>query len=189
MGLTGREKECLDKLDIRIGGGLSEFMTNCRKLEPVGSKFLFVGLGGKGCKTVAAIKKEVYQKVKCPEGKKRPENFEYLAIDSDGELLRHLCQKDFGETELSMEYVDMETCNLYDPQSAMYLASEKKHLLPEYITSWLNPAINGNCGEMAQAVSGRLGAICCLEGPALQGYNTLLRINWKNSISRLKMQQ
>ena len=58
MALTIKEKEKLDQLDFATGGGFSDFLTSKKKLAPTGSKILFVGLGGKGCKTVASIKTE-----------------------------------------------------------------------------------------------------------------------------------
>ena len=87
MALTIKEKEKLEQLDIATGGGSSDFLTSKKKLAPTGSKILFVGLGGKGCKTVASIKTEVYKRIQCPEGKQRPDNFEYLAIDTDGDTI------------------------------------------------------------------------------------------------------
>lgn len=142
MALTAKQKERLDKLDFGTGGGFSDFMTDRKKLEPAGSKFLFVGLGGKGSKTVASIKTEVYKKIKCPESKKQPENFEYLAIDTAKDDLEHLCQGGFGQVGLSADPADSETCQLFDDSAAERLEPEKRYLIPEYVTSWLNPTIN-----------------------------------------------
>lgn len=142
MALTGKQKERLDKLDFGKGGGFSDFISDRKKLEPAGSKFLFVGLGGKGSKTVASIKTEVYKKIKCPEGKMHPENFEYLVIDTDSENLEKLCRTGIGEIGLSAEPADSETCQLYDDSAAKKLKPGQRNLIPNYITSWLSPTMN-----------------------------------------------
>ena len=99
MALTAEEKKRLDKLGFANGGGYSDFLTGVQKQNPSTDKFLFIGLGGKGCSTVAHLKTEVYKKIKCPTNKIKPDNFEYLAIDTDDNSLRQLCQGGLGEVD------------------------------------------------------------------------------------------
>lgn len=142
MALTKGQKDRLDKLDFAKGGGFSDFLTERKKLESAGSKFLFVGLGGKGCNTVAGIKTNVYKKINCPEGKTHPDNFEYLAVDTDVETLEFLCRGGFGEIGLNADPNDNEVCQLYDGNAAKKLKPGNRRLIPSYITSWLNPTMN-----------------------------------------------
>ena len=137
MALTSKEKEKLDQLDFATGGGFSDFLTGKKKLEPTGSKILFVGLGGKGCKTVAAIKTEVYKRIQCPTGKQRPDNFEYLAIDTDKGTLGSLEKGGAGQVGLSNATDDLETCQLFDAVAAEKL--KKKGELAGNIKTWINP--------------------------------------------------
>lgn len=141
MPLTERQKKRLDKLDFGMGGGFSDFMTDRPKLRPSGSRFLFVGLGGKGCDTVAGIKTDVYKRFQHPEGKTHPENFEFLAVDTDLEHLKDLCRGGFGEVGLSNSAADSEICQLFDDQAAQRLRAGRRDI-PDYITSWLSPAMN-----------------------------------------------
>lgn len=140
MALTSKEKEKLDQLDFTTGGGFSDFLTDKKKLEPTGSKILFVGLGGKGCNTVAAIKTEVYKRIQCSEDKQRPGNFEYLAIDTDSNTLSQVAKGGGGQIGLSNAPEDMETCQLYDDTAAGKLKAPEK--LPENIKTWINPLMN-----------------------------------------------
>ena len=73
MALTAEEKKRLDKLGFANGGGYSDFLTGVQKQNPSTDKFLFIGLGGKGCSTVAHLKTEVYKKIKCPTNKIKPD--------------------------------------------------------------------------------------------------------------------
>lgn len=142
MALNADEKKRLDKLDFAMGGGFSDFITDRQKLNPSNSKFLFIGLGGKGSKTVAGIKTEVYKKIKCNEKKKRPDNFEYLVIDTDMESMEHLVKGGFGEVGLSDDPTDFEACQLYDAKAAKLLKPGNRKLIPNYISEWLSPTMN-----------------------------------------------
>lgn len=142
MALSAKEKERLDKMSFASGGGFEDFMTGRRKATPAGSKFLFIGLGGKGSKTVAGIKTAVYKKIDCPKDKKKPDNFEYLIIDTDRNSIDQLVKAGYGEVGLSEAPQDMETCQLYDSVAAKKLKPENRHLLPANIKEWINPMIN-----------------------------------------------
>ncbi len=142
MALTAKNKERIDRLDFAKGGGFSDFITDRRKLVAAESKFLFVGLGGKGSATVAGIKTGVYQKILCDENLKRPENFEYLAIDSDTDNIENLVRGTFGEVGLSGSPADAETCQLYDQTAAERLSPSKRHEIQAHITEWLHPTMN-----------------------------------------------
>lgn len=142
MALNSKEKERIDKLDFAKGGGFSDFITDRKKLKPVDSRFLFVGLGGKGSSTVASLKTAVYQKLLCNEKAKRPENFEYLVLDTDKGNLEKLEQGSFGEVGLSASPEDAETCQLYDSTAAERLSPAKRSQIPASITQWLHPSMN-----------------------------------------------
>lgn len=142
MGLTLKQQERIEKLDFSKGGGFSDFITNQQKLEPANSKFLFVGLGGKGSSVVSSIKTGVYKKIKCNPKKNRPDNFEYLVIDTEVANIEKLQQPSFGEIGLSARAEDMETCVLNDKSFAAMLAPGMKKNLPENVKEWINPNMN-----------------------------------------------
>ncbi|MDE6434854.1 MAG: tubulin-like doman-containing protein [Lachnospiraceae bacterium] len=151
MALEKIQKDRLDKLDFGKGGGFSGFITNRTKLEPSDSKFLFIGLGGKGSSVVAGIKTEVYKKIQCPMDAFRPDSFEYLVVDTDKDNLEKLTQGGFGEIGLSAAPQDSESCQLYDGNAAKIL--EMKHNLPENIREWISPTLNAKLtGNGAKAV-------------------------------------
>ena len=54
MPLNAEQKKRMDKLDFSMGGGYSDFLTDVNKAAPSDSKFLFIGLGGKGSSVVQA---------------------------------------------------------------------------------------------------------------------------------------
>ena len=142
MGLTLKQQERIERLDFSKGGGFSDFITNQQKLDPAKSKFLFVGLGGKGSSVVSSIKTGVYKKIKCNPKKNRPDNFEYLVVDTEVANLEKLQQPSFGEIGLSAKAEDMETCVLNDSSFAAMLAPERKKNLPENVKEWINPNMN-----------------------------------------------
>lgn len=142
MALSAKEKERLDKMSFANGGGFEDFMTGRRKATPADSKFLFIGLGGKGSKTVAGIKTAVYKKIDCPKDKKKPDNFEYLIIDTAKDDMDQLVRAGYGEVGLSEAPQEMETCQLYDASAADKLKPENRNLIPENIKEWISPTIN-----------------------------------------------
>lgn len=142
MALSGKEKDRLDKMSFANGGGFTDFMTGRKKANPAGSKFLFVGLGGKGSKTVASIKTGVYKKIVCPKDKTKPDNFEYLIIDTDSESIEQLVKAGYGEVGLSNAPQDLETCQLYDEEAARKLAPANRKLIPANIQEWISPTMN-----------------------------------------------
>ena len=159
MALTAEEKKRLDKLGFANGGGYSDFLTGVQKQNPSTDKFLFIGLGGKGCSTVAHLKTEVYKKIKCPTNKIKPDNFEYLAIDTDDNSLRQLCQGGLGEVGLSDAPQDQEVFHLYDANVAAVLADSARW--PDNIKSWMNTSLSANlvgagAGGIRQAGRGLL---------------------------------
>ena len=100
MPLNAEQKKRMDKLDFSMGGGYSDFLTNMQKAEPSNSKVLFIGLGGKGGEIVAELKTQIHRKIKCPANRNKPDNFEYLAIDTDGKSLERLTAQTFGQIGL-----------------------------------------------------------------------------------------
>ena len=159
MALTVEEKKRLDKLGFANGGGYSDFLTGVQKQNPSSDKFLFIGLGGKGCSTVAHLKTEVSKKIKCPTNKKKPDNFEYLAIDTDDNSLKQLCHKGMGEVGLSNAPQDQEVFHLYDANLAAVLKDPGKW--PDNIKSWMNESLSANlvgagAGGIRQAGRGLL---------------------------------
>ena len=138
MPLNAEQKKRMDKLDFSMGGGYSDFLTNINKSAPSDSKFLFIGLGGKGSSVVAGLKTEVYKKIQCPNEKFKPDNFEYLVIDTCREELEILEKGSFGQIKL--EKKDSETFLLYDEEFAKKLTKGADEQ-PEYIKEWFNPTL------------------------------------------------
>lgn len=145
MALTEEQKKRLGKMEFANGGGYSDFMTGGTKAKPSGNRYLFIGLGGKGSQTVAGIKTGVYKKIQCPAGKMRPDNFEYLIIDTDEEgSIKPLTKGGYGDVPLSQLAQDMETVQLYDENAAVILKAGAKKQLPSHISEWINPNLNAN---------------------------------------------
>lgn len=142
MALSAKEKERLDQMSFAKGGGFADFMTGRKKAAPAESKFLFVGLGGKGSKTVAAIKTGVYKKIECPQDKQKPDNFEYLIVDTDKESIRQLAESGHGEVGLSNAPEDLESCQLFDEEAAKKLVPGNQKLIPANIQEWISPTLN-----------------------------------------------
>lgn len=130
MPLNAEQKKRMDKLDFSMGGGYSDFLTDVNKAAPSDSKFLFIGLGGKGSSVVAGLKTEVYKRIQCPNNKYKPDNFEYLAIDTSTDELKILERGSFGQIKL--EKRDSETFELYDTDFAQNLKDGIEGQ-PEYI--------------------------------------------------------
>lgn len=151
MALTAEEKKRLDKLGFANGGGYSDFLTGVQKQNPSSDKFLFIGLGGKGCSTVTHLKTEIYKRIKCPTNKMKPDNFEYLAIDTDDNSLKQLCQGGLGEVGLSNAPQDQEIVHLYDKNIGDVLEDSGKW--PDNIKSWMNGSLRaGLVGEGANGI-------------------------------------
>lgn len=140
MALTLEETKRLDKLNFANGGGYSDFLSGVEKQDPSNDKFLFIGLGGKGCATIKSLKTEVYKKIKCPKGKDKPDNFEYLAIDSDKNSLEQMKKGGLGERGLSDTSQDQEVFGLSNESLVKILKG--KGALPENITAWMNPTLS-----------------------------------------------
>ena len=141
MALTVEEKKRLDKLGFANGGGYSDFLTGVQKQNPSTDKFLFIGLGGKGCSTVAHLKTEVHKKIVCSGDKMKPDNFEYLAIDTDEKSLDSLCFGGFGEVGLSDLPEDKEVFLLHDESLAMLL-KEGPAGWPDNVKAWMNARVS-----------------------------------------------
>lgn len=170
MALTRLQQEGLDKLDLSKGGGFLNFISNKNRLEPQEHKFLFLGLGGKGSLTVAKLKTEAYKQFELEGGKKHPQNFEYLAIDTDMNNLDDLARPKYGEIGLSNESGENELCQLYDADAAGRLKPGNRHLIPENILDWLNPTMN------QEIVGNGAGGIRQAGRYLLFGENAFLRI-------------
>lgn len=138
MPLTEKQKEQLEKLDLTMGGGFYNFATNVNRADMLDDKFLFVGLGGKGSKAVTAIKTGIAKKVKIEEGKDKPDNVEFLAIDTDKKELDNLATKKMESVGLDG---NLETCQLFSSDAAKAL---DKDLIPDYIKSWKNPRLHAH---------------------------------------------
>ena len=157
--LTPDEKKRMNKLDFNLGGGYCDFLTGVSKQDPSDDKFLFIGLGGKGCSTVARLKTEVYKQIKCPQGKLKPDSFEYLAIDTDRNALEQLCRSGLGEVGLSNDPDNQEIFEIYDQTLAALLAEPSRR--PANIASWMNPnlsptLVGDGAGGIRQAGRGLL---------------------------------
>lgn len=135
MSLTEKQRRHLEKLELSQGGGFYNFATNVNRADMLNDKFLFVGLGGKGCRTLAAIKTGIARKVKLDEDKDKPDNVEYLAIDTAIEDLGVLSRKSMDNVGLDLL---LETCQLYSDTAAGVL---KGGQIPDYIERWKNPAL------------------------------------------------
>ncbi len=142
MALNKLQQEGLDMLDLSKGGGFINFTSNQNRLETQEHKFLFVGLGGKGSATIARLKTEACRQFELEGGKKRPKNFEYLAIDTDMTHLDELARPKYGEIGLSNETGDNELCQLYDADAAKRLRVGNRRLISGNILEWMNPTMN-----------------------------------------------
>lgn len=171
MPLNAEQKKRMDKLDFSMGGGYSDFLTNMQKAEPSNSKVLFIGLGGKGGEIVAELKTQIHRKIKCPANRNKPDNFEYLAIDTDGKSLERLTAQTFGQIGLDNTPGNEETFSLFDSQLAKNLIEPDKR--PIRIKKWMNPAFSKALqGEGAGAVR-QAGRALLFGGKNLDLWNIL----------------
>lgn len=147
MALTEKQKKRIEKLDLNKGGGFYNFASNAHKSELMSDKFLFIGLGGKGTKTVAALKTAICKKVKLPVGADKPENVEFLAIDTDKNSLEAASSK--GTNNLGLDMI-RETSQLFSDSAARAL---EQGMIPENIADWKNPMLTAKLkGEGAGGI-------------------------------------
>lgn len=148
--LTEKQKRELEKLDFSMGGGFYNFASTVHKAEILDDyKFLFIGLGGRGVKTVSALKTAIAKTIDMPEGKIKPDNVEYLVFDTADNDMEQYTLK--GQDNIGLEK-DVETCSLYDGNAAQLLKDGGK--ISETILSWMNPRLVGNADLTGKGAGG-----------------------------------
>lgn len=147
MALTEKQKKQLDKLDLTKGGGFYNFASNAHKSEILKDKFLFIGLGGKGVQTLGSLKTAIARNIKIDGGGLKPENVDYLAIDTDKTELSSACRK--GLDNVGLDYVS-ETCQLYSDTASKSLEEGR---IPDNISEWKNEKLSAKLkGEGANGI-------------------------------------
>ena len=95
-------KKILKRLSVADGGGFVNFASNINRAKTANNKILIIGSGGIGGKSVTKLKSEIYKRFEIPEGKEKPDNVEFLYLDSDTNELNNSCNKDINGISVSL---------------------------------------------------------------------------------------
>lgn len=89
--LTNEQLKKFDMIRIAKSGSLSGLSAAMNKSDMAENAYLFISLGGLGMETLAKLKSQIERTIKIPEGKDKPDNVDYLAIDSDDDGIKKYC--------------------------------------------------------------------------------------------------
>ncbi|MBU5337094.1 tubulin-like doman-containing protein [Intestinibacter bartlettii] len=132
-------KKILKRLSLVEGGGFVNFASNINRAKTVNDKILIIGSGGIGGKAVTRLKSEIYKKFEIPEGKEKPDNIEFLYLDSDRDELERSCNKDINGIGLNSE----DTCQIYSPAAGgIFKHYDWYDKLKDHQKDWYNPTLS-----------------------------------------------
>lgn len=122
-----------DKINIAKSGSLSRLSETIHKAETADNAYLFISLGGLGMGTLAKLKSQIERTFVIPEGKDRPDNVDFLAIDSDVEGIKDYLT---GRVNESLKINDI--FNLFDPSMIAEFSAKK---FPQEVKAWMDPEL------------------------------------------------
>lgn len=132
-------KKTLKRLSVADGGGFVNFASNINRAKTANNKILIVGSGGIGGKSVTKLKSEIYKRFEIPEGKEKPDNVEFLYLDSDTNELNNSCNKDINGIGLNAE----DLCPIYNPAAGgLFKQHDWYSKLKDYQKKWYNPTLS-----------------------------------------------
>ena len=155
MGLDRDLKERIrHAFDYDYGGRLTEIANRALTID---APILIIGLGGTGADAVIRIKKRIYDCFRRDQNDQvddteKPENIEYLVMDSDPGYAKISCGG-VGFTE------SLHECLIFREDGLV--SSLKNVETPDYIRNWINPELrhllyNSNCSSACIRQVGRL---------------------------------
>lgn len=126
------KKRLKDNLDYDNNGRLSAFANKAAALnEPI----LIIGLGGTGVDAVINVKRMIYDRLKCEvingEWQDKPENIEYLCLDTD------INSKDRSINGLGFNESRYENFTFTNPKLSTILKNKENYLTMD-ARSWIN---------------------------------------------------
>lgn len=132
-------KKILKRLSVADGGGFVNFASNINRAKTANNKILIIGSGGIGGKSVTKLKSEIYKRFEIPEGKEKPDNVEFLYLDSDTNELNNSCNKDINGIGLNGE----DLCPIYNPAAGgLFKQHDWYSKLKDYQKKWYNPTLS-----------------------------------------------
>lgn len=132
-------KKILKRLSVADGGGFVNFASNINRAKTANNKILIIGSGGIGGKSVTKLKSEIYKRFEIPEGKEKPDNVEFLYLDSDTNELNNSCNKDINGIGLNSD----DLCPIYDPAAGgLFKLHDWYNKLKDYQKKWYNPNLS-----------------------------------------------
>ena len=131
--LTNEQLKKFDMIRIAKSGSLSGLSAAMNKSDMAENAYLFISLGGLGMETLAKLKSQIERTIKIPEGKDKPDNVDYLAIDSDDDGIKKYCTGRVNE--------NLKTNNIYslfDPSMVAVFTAKK---FPPSVKAWMDPGL------------------------------------------------
>ncbi len=133
MTFDAEAKNQLSKnLSRKAGGGLH---LNAESAQLIDTPILAIGLGGTGLDALIRLKHLINERLNITSEDKKPNNIEYLAIDTDKRMKNH----SFKGTKFSEAY--SESCIIEEPNLTEVYRSLKTGTYP-HISEWISDNIN-----------------------------------------------
>ncbi|MBC2723716.1 tubulin-like doman-containing protein [Desulfosporosinus sp.] len=139
-------------MDMRLAENLSQLRLNksgitsdLSRVDPIPNPILVIGLGGTGLTALSKVKNAVYRRFNLPRDsatghlKDKPENIEYLGLDTDEHIVYDEDKNSGRSIELN---TSTEFLRIYTPAVPRMLANRAG--LPQTITDWLSPNLSPN---------------------------------------------
>ncbi|MCL1878377.1 MAG: tubulin-like doman-containing protein, partial [Defluviitaleaceae bacterium] len=138
--------ENIKQMDISTGGGI--FGEKAR-IDTINHPVLVIGLGGTGIDALLRLKYQISRRFKLPEKKQKPDNIEYLALETNA----HDRKNYRGVT------LDAYTEAVLLSNAGIGAILNNRSTIPDYISEWLSPDLtitDGTKGASGNRQAGRL---------------------------------
>ena len=149
MGLSNEFKKRIKvAMDLNEGGCLHDI---ANKAVAINAPVLVIGLGGTGVDSLLVTKKLIYDNIQRSSFEEKPQNIEYLAIDTD----EHSRDESYQGIKFKQ---NKEEVKVYTMPNVLPILAHPD-LLPEYISKWLDCSIENDSviwGSRAVRQVGRL---------------------------------
>ena len=132
MIVDERLRKDLDRLNYANGGRIRALAD---KITTIDNPILIVGLGGTGVDAVLRTKKLISERMVCEEGKDKPENVDYLVIDTDEKAI---------ESSYMGTVFSSDEKFLYRTGEIRSVVDDRERNMREDIKEWFNPKIDSS---------------------------------------------
>ena len=132
MEVDERLRKDLDRLNYANGGRIRALAD---KITTIDNPILIVGLGGTGVDAVLRTKKLIAERMVCEEGMDKPENVDYLVIDTD--------EKAIESSYMGTVFTNDEKF-LYRTGEIRSVVDDRDRNMREDIKEWFNPKIDSS---------------------------------------------